>query len=176
MQDLIGIDSADFVAAFDGCAKICAFSGSVDEIAGNVKGADALAIWVYGRGDTKMSECTKIVEKISSQANNNVNAVWAAGLGEKKPIIAVAGWKPKGSISKETLKSAVDAKVKELGTKNFDVKKWAEETKATFVKLSKDEGEKPEVCKECGRLKNGMGFEDIFRIMEGDLPESKNKT
>ena len=172
MQDLIGIDSADFVAAFDGCAKICAFSGSVDEIAGNVKGADALAIWVYGRGDTKMSECTNIVEKISSQANNNVNAVWAAGLGEKKPIIAVAGWKPKGSISKETLKSAVDAKVKELGTKNFDVKKWAEETKATFVKLSKDEGEKPEVCKECGREKDDIFDELLSKLEPGN---EKNK-
>jgi len=176
MQDLIGIDSADFVAAFDGCAKICAFSGSADEIASNVKSADALAIWVYGNKDMKMGECAKIVEKVASQANKNANAVWAAGLGEKKPIIAVAGWKPKGSISKETLKSAVDAKVKELGTKDFDIKKWAEEMKAKFDKMPKGKPQKPEVCKECGRLKNGMGFEDIFRIMEGDLPESKNKT
>ncbi len=173
--DIIGLDWSDVSAAFDGASKISVFSADnfeVGEISKSVKGADCMAIWVHGEKNTQLKECQAVVEAIVKEANGNANMLWAAGLQGKKQVFVLAGWKPKGRISKETLKSAVDAKVKEIGMGNFDTKKWAEETKARLAKIEKTEGKKPEVCKECGRP-NYDFLENIFSMILDEVKYGK---
>ena len=162
--DVIGLDWADVAIAFGNISKVSVFSADnfeVSKIAKSVKGADSLAVWVHGEKDTQLKECKSVVETIMKGAGRRVDLVWTAGLQSKKQVFVLAGWKPKGKISKETLKSAVDAKTKELGTGDFDIKKWVEETRAKLAKKSKGKY-KPKICKECGADKGLSEFQKVL--------------
>lgn len=172
-NELIGIDWSDVSEAFSGTSKIATFSADnfeVGEISKFVKGADSLAIWVHGEKGTQLKECQAVVEAITKEANSDANMVWAAGLQGKKQVFVLAGWKPKGKISKETLTSAVDAKIKELKMGDFDIKKWAEVTKTKLTKQVKGK-HKLEICKECGQPKDDSQalIHELLKFIKSDF-------